>query len=133
LMADCRRSTVDFGEGQDLRKGDVLARIDPVVYQARDNQAIAKTTFVLSNVEFDLVQGSRDATMVTAGLPPPVLDRRETRGDPDLDVPCLCFREPNSGERRGNRDQQQRRTLDPRSFASMRLLSHKRSFAEAVL
>jgi membrane fusion protein, multidrug efflux system len=48
-MADCRRSTVDgrrstvdFGEGQDLRKGDVLARIDPVVYQARDNQAIAK-------------------------------------------------------------------------------------------
>jgi membrane fusion protein, multidrug efflux system len=39
---DGRLSTVDFDEGQDLRKGDVLARIDPVVYQARDNQAIAK-------------------------------------------------------------------------------------------
>ncbi len=33
---------IDFGEGQDIKKGDVIARIDDSVYKAQLDQAIAK-------------------------------------------------------------------------------------------
>lgn len=33
---------IDFGEGQDIRKGDVIARIDDAVYKAQLDQAVAK-------------------------------------------------------------------------------------------
>ena len=34
--------SIDFKEGQDVKKGDVLAHIDPVTYQAQYDQAVAK-------------------------------------------------------------------------------------------
>ncbi|MBM6595169.1 efflux RND transporter periplasmic adaptor subunit [Microvirga pudoricolor] len=37
-----RLLSVNFKEGQDVRKGDVLAKIDPVTYQAALDQAVAK-------------------------------------------------------------------------------------------
>jgi multidrug efflux system membrane fusion protein len=33
---------IDFGEGQDIKKGDVIARIDDAVYKAQRDQAVAK-------------------------------------------------------------------------------------------
>lgn len=41
-LADGRLLGVDFKEGQDVKRGDVLARIDPVIYEAQLAQAIAK-------------------------------------------------------------------------------------------
>ena len=49
--------SVAFKEGQDVKKGDVLARIDPTTYQAQLNQAIAKKAqdeAQLSNARMDL-------------------------------------------------------------------------------
>ena len=41
-LADGRLLGVDFKEGQDVKRGDVLARIDPVIYEAQLAQAVAK-------------------------------------------------------------------------------------------
>jgi multidrug efflux system membrane fusion protein len=59
---DGRLATVEFVEGQSVRKGDVLARIDPVVYQAQYNQAVAKKAqdeATLANARIDLVRYQR--------------------------------------------------------------------------
>jgi membrane fusion protein, multidrug efflux system len=59
---DGRLATVDFVEGQNVRKGDVLARIDPVVYQAQYTQAVAKKAqdeATLANALIDLVRYQR--------------------------------------------------------------------------
>ena len=48
---------VDFAEGQNVKKGDVLARIDPATYQAAYDQAIARKAMdeaVLANARNDL-------------------------------------------------------------------------------
>ena len=48
---------VDFAEGQNVKKGDVLARIDPATYQAAYDQAVAKMAMseaVLANARSDL-------------------------------------------------------------------------------
>ena len=48
---------VEFKEGQDVKKGDVLARIDPVTYQAQLDQAVAKKALdeaQLANARRDL-------------------------------------------------------------------------------
>jgi multidrug efflux system membrane fusion protein len=48
---------VNFKEGQDVKKGDVLAKIDPVTYQAALDQAVAKKAqdeALLSNAKNDL-------------------------------------------------------------------------------
>ena len=50
---------VDFKEGQDVKQGDVLARIDPRTYQAALDQAIAKRqqdAANLANARVDLVR-----------------------------------------------------------------------------
>lgn len=50
---------VDFAEGQNVKKGDVLAKIDPSTYQAAYDQAVAKkamTEAVLANARSDLVR-----------------------------------------------------------------------------
>ncbi len=41
-MVDGKLIEVDFREGQDVKRGDVLARIDPRTYQAALDQALAK-------------------------------------------------------------------------------------------
>src|SRR5437879_5696771 len=41
-QVDGKLISVNFREGEDVRRGDVLARIDPITYQAQLDQAIAK-------------------------------------------------------------------------------------------
>jgi multidrug efflux system membrane fusion protein len=54
---DGRLISVEFTEGQEVRKGDILARIDPTVYQAQYDQAVARKAqdvATLSNARIDL-------------------------------------------------------------------------------
>ncbi len=54
-----RLVSVDFEEGEDVRKGDVLARIDPARYQAAYDQLVARKAIgasVLRNAEADLAR-----------------------------------------------------------------------------
>src|SRR5215813_11116042 len=56
-QVDGRLLSVNFKEGDDVKKGDVLARIDPVIYQAQLDQAIAKKAqdeAQLANSKIDL-------------------------------------------------------------------------------
>jgi multidrug efflux system membrane fusion protein len=41
-QVDGQITEINFKEGQDVKKGDVLARIDPTLYQASYDQAVAK-------------------------------------------------------------------------------------------
>lgn len=57
--------TVNFKEGQDVKAGDVLAEIDPVIYQAQYDQAVAKKAqdeATLENARMDLVRYQQLAT-----------------------------------------------------------------------
>ncbi len=56
-QVDGKLLSVNYKEGQDVKKGDVLARIDPVTYQAQLDQAVAKKAqdeAQLSNSKLDL-------------------------------------------------------------------------------
>lgn len=56
-QVDGRIIGLDFKEGQDVKRGDVLARIDPALYQAQLDQAIAKKALdeaQLSNARKDM-------------------------------------------------------------------------------
>src|SRR5215813_14261278 len=58
-QVDGRLTSVEFTEGQDVRKGDVLARIDPAIYKAQYDQALAKKAqdeATLANARLDLVR-----------------------------------------------------------------------------
>ena len=56
-QVDGKLIEIDFKEGQDVKKGDVLARIDPATYQAQYDQAVAKKAqdeAMLANAQVDL-------------------------------------------------------------------------------
>jgi multidrug efflux system membrane fusion protein len=58
-QVDGKLLTVDFKEGQDVKKGDIIAQIDPVTYQAAYDQAVAKKAqdeALLANARNDLVR-----------------------------------------------------------------------------
>jgi len=56
-QVDGRILSLNFKEGQDVKRGDVLAKIDPATYQAQLDQAVAKKALdavQLANAERDL-------------------------------------------------------------------------------
>ena len=56
-QVDGKLLSVNFKEGDDVKKGDVLAQIDPVIYQAQLDQAVAKKAqdeAQLANSKIDL-------------------------------------------------------------------------------
>jgi multidrug efflux system membrane fusion protein len=56
-QVDGKLISVLYREGQDVKRGDVLARIDPTTYQAQYDQAVAKKAqdeALLSNARIDL-------------------------------------------------------------------------------
>jgi multidrug efflux system membrane fusion protein len=58
-QVDGKLIAVNFVEGQDVKKGDVLGEIDPVIYQAQYDQAVAKKAqdeAQLANQRIDLVR-----------------------------------------------------------------------------
>lgn len=61
-QVDGRLLRLAFTEGQDVRKGDVLAEIDPALYQAQYDQAVAKKAqdeANLANARVDLARYAR--------------------------------------------------------------------------
>lgn len=61
-QVDGKIVSINFREGQDVKKGDVLAKIDPVTYQAQLDQALAKRALddaQLNNAKRDLDRYSR--------------------------------------------------------------------------
>jgi membrane fusion protein, multidrug efflux system len=58
-QVDGKLIAVNFTEGQDVRKGDVLGEIDPVIYKAQFDQAVAKKAqdeAQLANTRLDLTR-----------------------------------------------------------------------------
>src|ERR1700749_1002604 len=58
-QVDGKLIAVNFIEGQDVRKGDVLGEIDPGIYQAQYDQAVAKKAqdeALLANQRLDLIR-----------------------------------------------------------------------------
>src|SRR5262249_13799718 len=56
-QVDGKLISILFREGQDVKRGDVLARIDPATYQAQYEQAVAKKAqdeATLANAKIDL-------------------------------------------------------------------------------
>jgi multidrug efflux system membrane fusion protein len=58
-QVDGKLTSVNFVEGQDVKKGDVLGEIDPAIYKAQFDQAVAKKAqdeAQLGNMRLDLVR-----------------------------------------------------------------------------
>lgn len=61
--------SVNFKEGQDVKRGDVLAKIDPVTYQAALDQAVAKKALdeaLLANTKHDLARYEKVGTLAVS-------------------------------------------------------------------
>ncbi|KAB2915303.1 MAG: efflux RND transporter periplasmic adaptor subunit [Hyphomicrobiaceae bacterium] len=68
-QVDGRIISINFKEGQEVKRGDVLARIDPATYQAQLDQAIAKKALdeaQLANAKRDLERYSQLTTLSVA-------------------------------------------------------------------
>jgi membrane fusion protein, multidrug efflux system len=78
-LVDGTLLSVDYREGQEVKKGDVLARVDPVTYQAALDQAVAKKALdeaQLANAKVDL---GRYANLTkTNAIAPQQLDTQRT-------------------------------------------------------
>lgn len=64
-QVDGKLIKVNFTEGQDVKKDDVLGEIDPVIYQAQYDQAVAKKAqdaALLANQKLDLIRYEQLAT-----------------------------------------------------------------------
>jgi multidrug efflux system membrane fusion protein len=64
-QVDGKLIAVNFTEGQDVKKGDVLGEIDPVIYKAQYDQAVAKKAqdeAMLANQRLDLIRYQQLAT-----------------------------------------------------------------------
>ena len=68
-QVDGRILSIKFKEGQEVKRGDVLALIDPATYQAQYDQAIAKKALdeaQLANAQRDLERYAKLAANVVA-------------------------------------------------------------------
>lgn len=68
-QVDGKILSIDFKEGQDVKRGDVLAKIDPVTYQAQLDQALAKKALdeaQLANAKLDLERYLKLSTNVVS-------------------------------------------------------------------
>ncbi len=68
-QVDGRIVSIDFKEGQDVKKGDVLARLDPTTYQALLDQVVARkrlSDVQLENARRDLARLTRLTTSAVA-------------------------------------------------------------------
>ncbi len=68
-QVDGKILTINFKEGQDVKRGDVLAQIDPVTYQAQLDQAVAKKALdeaLLNNTKRDLERFLKVGTLATS-------------------------------------------------------------------
>ena len=78
-LVDGTLLSVDYREGQEVKKGDVLARVDPVTYQAALDQAVAKKALdeaQLANAKVDLVRYTN--LVKTNAIAPQQLDTQRT-------------------------------------------------------
>ncbi len=110
-QVDGKLLNISFTEGQDVPKGYVLAKIDPTIYQAQYDQAVAKKAqdeATLANARLDLERYTR--LSATNAINKQQLDTQKCAGQParsdgqvrsggDRERRAQCFPIPTSSRR----------------------------------